>query len=404
MRKLGEVLETVVIVVILAALVHTFLEDIATIGLWPSAARTVIVWLGLGFDLFFTFEFFTRLYLALAERRGMDYFFRQRGWIDFLASIPLLLFSSLPNALALLAGAGLVSGLGSFLNVLKVIKAVRIARILRLLRVIKLFRGIRYARSVLVQNHIAMITTISVTLIVLSSLGAAALEGAGVLPGLEGPFLDGQALRARSLAADATASAADATASAADATASAADATASAAAGPGSGTLAQRAAAAAAIDPTLLLVRPLGGVAAWSRFDGPGYARSFLPGDYGYIAINGIEVFTDERPRAQSSARESLVFFVAVLLTLLGYLLIYAPRFALGITDPLYVMKRGMSEPGYNLQVKIPPEHSDDDVFQLAALYNSVYLPLKDREQAGGQSAGTSLRIDDIKDLVDQGE
>ncbi len=375
MRKLGEVLETVVVVVILAALVHTFLEDIAVLGSWPSSARALIVWLGLGFDLFFTFEFFTRLYLAIAERKGIEYFFRRRGWIDFLASIPLLLFSSLPNALALLAGAGLVSGLGSFLNVLKVIKAVRIARILRLLRVIKLFRGIRYAHSILVQNHIAMITTISVTLIVASSLGAAALEGAGVLPGLEGPFLDGQVLRARTLAG-----------------------------GP-VGTLAQRAASAAAEDPTLLLVRPLGGATAWSRYDGAAYARSFLPGDYGYISVNGIEVFTDERPRAQSSARESLVFFAAVLLTLLGYLLLYAPRFALGITDPLYVMKRGMSEPGYNLQVKIPTGNADDDVFQLAALYNSVYLPLKDREHADGHDAGTSLRIDDIKDLVDrQGE
>jgi hypothetical protein len=384
MRKLGEALETVVIVVILAALVHTFLEDVAVLGSWPSAARALIIWVGLGFDLFFTFEFFTRLYLALSERRGVDYFFRQRGWIDLLASIPLLLFSSLPNALALLAGAGLVSGLGSFLNVLKVIKAVRIARILRLLRVIKLFRGIRYARSILVQNHIAMITTISVTLIVLSSLGAAALEGAGVLPGLEGPFLDGQALRARVLAADAPASAAPDSAE--------------------GSSLAQRAAAAAAVDPTLLLVRPLGGATAWSRFDGAGYERSFLPGDYGYISVNGVEIFTDERPRAQAAARESLIFFVAVLLTLLGYLLFYAPRFALGITDPLYVMKRGMGEPGYNLQVKIPPGQADDDVFQLAALYNSVYLPLKDREHAGGQNAGTSLRIDDIKNLVDEGE
>jgi hypothetical protein len=375
MRKLGEVLEIVVIVVIIAALVHTFLEDIAVLGSWPSSARTLIVWMGLGFDLFFTLEFFTRLYLAIVERKGMEYLFRQRGWIDFLASIPLLLVSSLPNALALLAGAGLVSGLGSFLNVLKVIKAVRIARILRLLRVIKLFRGIRHAHSILVQNHIAMITTISVTLIVLSSLGAAALESAGALPGLEGPFLEGQALRARVIAA-----------------------------GPVD-TLAQRAAATAALDPTILLVRPLGGAIAWSRYDGAGYRRAFLPGDYGYISVNGVEVFTDERPRSQSSARESLVFFIAVLLTLLGYLLIYAPRFALGITDPLYVMKRGMSEPGYNLQVKMPRgAQADDDVFQLAALYNSVYLPLKDREHAGGHDASTSLRIDDIKDLVDQGK
>jgi hypothetical protein len=372
MRRVGEFLESLVIVVIVAALVHMVLEDVAVLASWATTARAAVTWAGLGFDLFFTIEFFTRLYLALSRGRTAAYLFKERGWIDFLASVPLLLFSSLPNALALLAGAGLVSGLGSFLNVLKVIKAVRIARILRLLRVIKLFRGIRYARSPLVQRHIATITTISVTLIVASTLGGAALQSAGVLPGLEQPFLQGQELRAAALAA----------------------------AGPGP-SLAARAAAMAALDPTILLVRPAGGAVAWSRFDGETYARSFLPGDYAVISSNGIEIFTDERPRERALARESLVFFVAVLLVLSGYLFLYAPRFALGISDPLWVMRRGMSEPGYGLQVRIPPGSEDDDVFAVAALYNTVFLPLKDREGAGAAGTETALRIDDIRDLVE---
>ena len=200
MRKIGDFLESVVVVAILLVLAHTFLDDYAILAGWPVDTRRWIIWAGLGFDLFFTIEFFTRMYIAVSNSEGAEYFFRQRGWIDFLASIPLLLLNSLPNTLALLAGAGLVTGMGSFLNVLKVIKAVRIARILRLMRVIKLFRKIRYARSPLAQRHIALITTIAVAVLVFWMLGASALETAGLFPGLPSAYRDGQDIRARAIA------------------------------------------------------------------------------------------------------------------------------------------------------------------------------------------------------------
>ncbi len=117
----------------------------------------------------------------------MSYLLKQRGWIDFLASIPLLLLNSFPHALALLAGAGLLSGLGSFLNTLKVIKAIRIARILRLLRVIKLFRGIRYARSPMAQRHLSTITTIAVSILVLWLSGRRCWRAPASSPGSSGP-------------------------------------------------------------------------------------------------------------------------------------------------------------------------------------------------------------------------
>jgi hypothetical protein len=375
MRKIGEILETVVVVAILLVLVHTFLEDYSIMAGWAVDARKWIIWAGLGFDLFFTIEFFTRMYLALSNREGMNYFFQQRGWIDFLASIPLLLFNSLPNTLALLAGTGLLSGLGSFLNVLKVIKAVRIARILRLMRIVKLFRKIRYVRSPMAQRHIALITTISVTILVFWSVGATALQTLGVFPGLEASYASGQSARARALTEG----------------------------GVSAPALAGRAAAVAAIDPTVLLVRQEGGNAAWSRYDGAYYRAHFLPGDYSYYASHGVEVFLDERPVAAAAAREGLVFFFAVVLIVLAILFLYAPRFALGISDPIHVMQRGMSESAYNLEVKIPPQRADEDVFALAGLYNSVFLPLKDRESAGKPSEGSALNIDEIKDLVDKG-
>jgi hypothetical protein len=371
MRKIGEFLETVVVVAILLVLVHTFLEDYSIMVGWEVNARKWIIWAGLGFDIFFTIEFLTRMYLALSNRKGTSYFFLQRGWIDFLASVPLLLFNSVPNTLALLAGTGFLTGLGSFLNVLKVIKAVRIARILRLMRIVKLFRRIRYVRSPMAQRHIAIITTISVTILVFWSVGASGLEALGIFPGLESSYVSGQTTRARAIT-EARASAS---------------------------TLARQAAAVAAIDPTLLLVRQ-GGNTIWSRYDGPFYRAHFLPGDYSYYMSHGIEVFLDERPIAAAAAREGIVFFFAVVLIVLGILFLYSPRFALGVSDPIHIMQRGMSESGYNLEVKIPPRQADEDVFALARLYNDVFLPLKDREGTDRAAQVSALNIDEIKDLV----
>jgi hypothetical protein len=374
MRKVGEVLESVVVVAIILVLAHTFLDDYSILAGWTVRARAWIIWVGLGFDLFFTVEFLARLFLALTNRQGTRYFFRERGWVDFLASVPLLLLNSLPHALALLAGAGLLSGLGSFLNVLKVIKAVRIARILRLLRVVRLFRNIRYARSPMAQAHVSTVATIAISILVLWTLGASVMESSGILPGVERPFAEGQVRRAAVIAE----------------------------AGPVPAALAARAAAIAATDATILVVKAQGGPVAWSRYSSAYYAEHFLPWDYGYFQARGVEVFFDERPLAAAAARENLVFFIAVVLIVLAFLFIYAPRFALQISDPIHVMRRGMSEGDYNLEVRIPPEHAGDDVFELAGLYNSVYLPLKDRAGGEGQGPAPALKLDDLQNLADK--
>jgi hypothetical protein len=65
----------------------------------------------------------------------------------------------------------------------------------------------------------------------------------------------------------------------------------------------------------------------------------------------------------------------------LAYLLIYSPHFALTVTDPIHVMRRGLEETDYNLEVKVPERYQRDDIFELAKLYNEKYLPLKDRAQ-----------------------
>ena len=137
------ILENIVLAVIFLVLIQTFIEDLAVIAGWAWPVRRILIITGFCFDLFFTIEFLTRLYKAVERGNIREYIVHRRGWIDLLASIPLLLLNSGPSAMAVLIGGGAISGAAGILNVLKVVKAVRIARILRLLRVLKIFKQIK---------------------------------------------------------------------------------------------------------------------------------------------------------------------------------------------------------------------------------------------------------------------
>lgn len=53
------------------------------------------------------------------------------------------------------------------------------------------------------------------------------------------------------------------------------------------------------------------------------------------------------------------------------------------------------------VEVKTPSRQAGDDVFELASLYNSIFLPLKDRE--GGQEQKSAvLGIDDLRSFVEK--
>ncbi len=59
-----------------------------------------------------------------------------------------------------------------------------------------------------------------------------------------------------------------------------------------------------------------------------------------------------------------------------------------------------MQEEDYNLEVKIPEKYQDDDVYQLARLYNEKYLPLKARNQGDENKPLLDLELADIKDIL----
>ena len=355
-------LESVVIAAIVLVLVQTFLEDYAVVAGWGVSIRNKLLLAGFFFDLFFTIEFLTRLYYALMGRRVGRYLTLERGWIDFLASVPLLMFNSGPFALTLLTGSGIALGLGGILNLLKVIKAIRIARILRFLRIIKLFRRIKNVSSPMAQRHVASITAISVTVIVMCLLFFTVLSSTLQLNGMDTAFSAQQKATADYLA-DRTDEPADFVL------------------------------ALETLQKTRsnLLIVKVREQTLFTRFSNDYYAQNFAPGDYSYLSRDGLELFFDQRPYVRQLSRESILFFVIVVLVVLAYLLIYSPHFALTVTDPIHVMRKGLEDTDYNLEVRIPERYQTDDVFRLAKQYNEKYLPLKDRTQEEGES---SIQID----------
>jgi len=360
-------LESLVIAAILLVLVQTFLEDFAVLSGWNVDIRNKILLAGFFFDLFFTIEFLTRLYNAIMEGRVGRYFTVERGWIDLLASVPLLMFNSGPFALTLLTGQGIAVGLGGILNLLKVIKAIRIARILRFLRIVKIFRKIKNVSSPMAQRHVASITAISVTVVVLSLLFFTVFSSSLELDGLD---------TALSTQRDAIAAHLDKNTD-----------------DPVDFVLAMETLQKTHSD---LLIVKYRGRTLYSRYADSYYQEFFAPGDYTYLPKNELELFFDQRAYVSQLSRESILFFVIIVLVVLAYLLIYSPHFALTVSDPIHVMRRGLEETNYNLEVKIPQKYESDDVFQMAALYNAKYLPLKDRTQS---KEGQSLIELDMADV-----
>lgn len=368
-------LESLVIAAILFVLVQTFLEDFAVLSGWNVEIRNKILLAGFFFDLFFTIEFLTRLYYAIMVGKVGRYLSVERGWIDFLASVPLLMFNSGPLALTLLTGQGIAVGLGGILNLLKVIKAIRIARILRFLRIVKIFRRIKNVSSPMAQRHIASITAISVTVLVLSLLFFTVFSSSLQLDGLDTAFAEQQEAVADHLDENKD--------------------------DPADFVFALETLRETC--PSLLIVK-YRGQALYSRYSDSYYQEFFAPGDYTHLRKDDLEFFFDQRPYVSQLSRESILFFVIVVLVVLAYLLIYSPHFALTISDPIHVMRRGLEETNYNLEVKIPQKYETDDVFQMASLYNEKYLPLKDRTQSKEGQSLIELDTVDVSHLFPEEE
>ena len=391
--KVRHFFENVILVMILLVVVQTFLDEYSVLMNWPNDWCRILLVTGFTFDVIFSIEFGVRAVVSLKNKRFLRYFLLERGWIDLLASIPLVLFVSGPALVASffphLIGAG--SGALGVLNILKVVKAIRITRILRLLRVLKVFGKIQNTESVMAQRHIASIATqVVITIIVV--LTAFRLHHyvipTGIMPGHN--FSQKQARKQAE-------------------------------------TLLR-----AAMDDSLEMGVSLRSRLARLRAEQFGILEVATQMGEGtsWQVLYQAPVMTDperEAPRRKgravhmvesaenapryrltinihpfnaSAARFKIIVLFIIIGTTLTLVFVYTRVFAQTISDPLFVMSRGVKEDDYNFEVKIREPYKDEEIFQLGKHYNEIWLPEKDmklqQKQETEKTNSSALSMDDF--------
>ncbi len=369
MKFIKQFLEAIVMLAIGLVILFTFVEDLSTYLLWDWNLRRILIFAGFGFDVFFTLEFIVRYTGSIIKDDTWEYLFHKRGWIDFAASFPLLLFNSGPSVYLLLSGSVFVGGAG-ILNILKVVKAVRVARILRMLRVLKIFRNIKSIDSVMTQRHLArIVSTVVVSIICAMFFGSIFFslnfisnnsEEISKNTALEtAKYIDSRILTEKEEILDFL-----------------------------------------KIRKDILLIKNKG-EAIYIPLTDDMYKTYFGPGDYMSIRHGESEIFFDLRYKNAEDALPGMLLLITIIIIVIVLMLVYSPHFAITISDPVFIMLKGMRDKNYNLEVDIPGRFKNDDIFRLSREYNNKYLTLKARDNNEEGEAESSIKLEDLGDLFE---
>lgn len=367
MKLIKQFFETLVMIAITLVILFTFVEDLAAYLIWDWNIRKTLLYIGFGFDLFFTIEFLFRYFSSIVRGDTGEYFIHRRGWVDFVASVPLLLFNSGPSVYFLLSGAAFAGGVGVF-NILKVIKAVRVARILRMLRVLKIFRTIKSVDSLMTQRHLTrIISTVVVSVIAVMFMGSIFFSSRF----LSSPAMDRNNETALNITKYFQSKAESGPNEIAD---------------------------LVEIHQNILLIKNRNRT-VFSRYTDNQYSSDFGPGDYFYEQFEDTFVFFDLRYENAEDSLPGMLLLLTIIFVVIILMVFYSPHFAITVSDPVFVMLKGMRDKNYNLEVEIPDRYRKDDIFQLSLEYNDKYLTMKDRENEENSDRDSVIKLADLENL-----
>lgn len=361
--------ENFILVAIILVIIQTFLDDYSQYASFNISFRHFLIFSNVFFDLIFTIEFILRSYWASKEKKLKNYLFFQRGWVDFLSSLPLLFFNSIPTLYFYLKGDLSQAVLSiAVLNVLKVVKAIRVTRILRLIRLLKIFGKIHNAESKMAQRHTQTIATTGVFTIILILITLSVFKFNKIDSLISNriahynKFINNIENINRTL------------------------------------------------DVPLrpLIFKSLSNdnhvlkfyytdFLVFSNIQDEVFNKYYNYDDYSKIKINEHTLYISFKDINKITAGINLQNFIIIVFLILAYMLIYTKHFVQTISDIVHIINRGLKEKDYNLQVKIPPQYKDDEIFKLANQYNENYLPqkLKLQEQEKAKKS-TVLSMNDL--------
>lgn len=352
--KIKNVLENFIILAIILVLIQTFLEELAILLNWEVKARNILTLAGLFFDFIFTVEFITRLVLASKKKKGKTYFFYERGWIDFLSSIPLLLLNSLPASIIIIFDIPeTYFGLGiGIVNILKVVKAVRITRILRLIRILKIFGKIKNTDSLMAQRHISVIsTTVCASIIfIILIFGFFNFPNTKELINQKLAKYKNQIMGYLNLSTRW-----------------------------GNVSIFDQLKNGLSNDKDIIKIEV--GNEFFSNYDENYIKKYFLQDDYKYLILGQIKLKISIKDINKIESQFSIIFFTIICFLIIMLMTFYTRHFVQNITDLIYVMNKGFNEKDYLLEVKINQTYKDDDIYRFAKSYNEKWLSFKSKYQ-----------------------
>ncbi len=387
--------ENLILLLILLVIVQTFLDDFARLVDWPVDARIALMITGFCFDLIFSFEFIIRLLFAYRKKNILHYIWFQRGWVDLISSIPLLLLNSGPQVYAYLFTTGVTGGAVGAFNIMKVIKAIRVARILRLMRAVKIFGKIHNTDSVMAQRHVGNISTLVVAAIVCVLITVNLINIPGVWPDTKSQLTEYRQqyyTHFQSLINTAGTSQTRINKFLHTFYHNDNNVLDIMYVNPHNGKKTICYSAPTTLFP-LHIQNTITSIPEYKKR----YFNKALFDDYtDDITVGQYTMTLSNKPIWYRASRINITLFAAVIVSLIFLLVLYTAHFARTVSDPIHIMYRGMILDHYNLEVKIIDAYKADEVFELAKDYNETWLPMKAQRLINKRKTTTSLSMDDI--------
>lgn len=366
-----EIIETFIILAIVLVIVHTLLDELSIIYSWSHEAHINIVVTGFIFDLIFTVEFFGRMMVARRLHSVGQYITAERGWVDGLTSVPLLLLVSGPAMVLYFSGHEAAGAGLQFLHILKSAKAIRVTRVLRLIRVVKLFGKIQNTDSTMTNRQVGSIATITVVALITVLVTSQFISLFNF--GDHEDYMNMKVAQLHPLF-DAQSESGFTEKSALN--------------------YLKRSPISEDVieirDPAgkLIFENPRKEVIQWSGFQ-----------DRAVAIGGGYTVWFSYHVADSHQSRLNIFVLVAILVIITFLVVFYTRIFAQQVADPIYIMDKGLRLWDYNLEVKIDPHFKHEEVYRLARAFNSRWLPLKNqirRIKKEKQLDRSDIRMEDL--------
>ena len=348
--NLGRFLEGLLFILIILVIFETYGEELAVFLNLNVGIRKLLLLAGFCFDLIFSVEFIARLIMS-GKRGGLGkYISREGGIIDFLASLPLLIFSSGPLlfmtylsegtgfTLPVVGSVGLLA-VGN-LRFLKIVKTIRIIRIFRFIRAMKLFGKVK-TRYLMTPKYVAAPIIMAIAISVSALFGFSFLENEKIIkPKAEEVSKILSSFVAVEDEADFNLLFAD-------------------------------------ID-SLLMVQADGST-VFRTIDNDMFSAQYLNDDYYNVEVGQYVLFLDNKDVKRTHALINMMIFDIIIAFIIAMTTLYRHYFNRHIAIPANVMYKGFNTKEYSTPVRIQDSRSDFEIYQLAEQYNKKWLPIKRR-------------------------